>query len=281
LGGAAAPAHPLKLPRAEELLAEFTAPRIPFGELICHAEVDEAERARGSICHNRVGFPDSARFVGEPFRNELFPNRIHESHLRACGYDNGIDPRCFSMPILAPEPELLPPNMFDSTYESDSRQWWVAHTLPRQEKALARQLHDAALPYYMPCDRRRTKVRNRVVTAHVPLFSGYLFVRAAEEERVKILKTKRLAGLLNVRDQDRLWQDLRRVRKVLDLGVPVTIEQRLAPGTPVTIRNGPLSGMSGTVIKSNNGFQFTVAVDFLQRGISVTLDGKSLGVNAD
>jgi len=184
------------------------------------------------------------------------------------------------MPILAPEPEILPADLFDTRPELDERQWWVAHTLPRQEKAFARQLHDAELPFYMPCDRRRTKIRNKVVLSHVPLFAGYVFVRAVEEERLRILKTKRLARLLNVGNQEQLWQDLQRVRRMLDLGVPVTVEQRLAPGTSVTIRTGPLAGMTGTVIKSNNGFQFVVAVDFLQRGISVTLDGSSLGVKA-
>lgn len=185
------------------------------------------------------------------------------------------------MPILAAEPDLLPPDMFDrvAVCPPDDRRWWVAHTLPRQEKAFARQLYDAELPYYMPCDRRRTKVRNKVVLAQVPLFSGYVFVRAADGERVKLLNTKRLAGLLDVRDQEQLWMDLRRVRRVLDLGRPITVEQRLAPGTAVTIRSGPLTGMTGTVIKSNGGFQFVVAVDFLRRGISVTVDGNTLGVN--
>ena len=188
------------------------------------------------------------------------------------------------MPILATEPDLLPADLFDHAagcHPEDTRRWWVAHTLPRQEKAFARQLYDVELPYYLPCDRRRTKVRNKVVISHVPLFSGYVFVRAAEEERIKMLNTNRLAGLLDVRDQDRLWEDLRRVRRVLDLGRPVTMEQRLAPGTTVTIRTGPLMGMTGTVIKSNGGFQFVVAVDFLRRGISVTVDGNVLGVNVD
>jgi len=184
------------------------------------------------------------------------------------------------MPILAAEPDLHPSDLFDNA-ASDTRRWWVAHTLPRQEKAFARLLQRDDFPYYLPCDRRRTKVRNKVVLAQVPLFSGYVFVMAVDEERVRLLNTKRLAGLLEVRDQDRLWQDLRRVRRILDLGRPVTLEQRLNPGTPVTIRSGPLAGMMGTVVKCRGGFQFVVAVDFLQRGISVTVDGNSLGVNAD
>ena len=65
-----------------------------------------------------------------------------------------------AMPILAAETELYPDGLLDQSPDVD-RPWRVAHTRPRQEKALARELYSAGLPFYLPCDRRRLRVRGR------------------------------------------------------------------------------------------------------------------------
>src|SRR5262245_24712782 len=124
------------------------------------------------------------------------------------------------MPILEAEPDLFPLDLLTDRYApeakfEDGRIWWVSHTRPRQEKALARKLLESGVPYYLPCDRRRVRVRSRVVTSHVPLFSGYVFLRMMPEERNLVLGSNRVANLLPVSDQDRLLQDLRGVYRML------------------------------------------------------------------
>lgn len=178
------------------------------------------------------------------------------------------------MPILDAEPDLVPLDLFETA--DDGRRWIVAHTRPRQEKAVTRELLVAGVPFYLPCDRRRVKVRAKVVTSRPPLFAGYVFARVQETDRIHY--SPRVASVLAVADQPRLWDDLRRIRKVLDLGEPVTIERTLEPGTVVTMRTGPLTGMTGTVVKAVGGFKFVVRVDFIRQGLSVVVDGAALGV---
>ena len=178
------------------------------------------------------------------------------------------------MPILNAEPDLAPLDLFETG--DDGRRWIVAHTRPRQEKAVARDLLAAGVPFYLPCDRRRVKVRAKVVTSRPPMFAGYVFARVAETDRVHY--SPRVASVLPVHDQPRLWDDLRRVRQVLDLGEAVTVERNLEPGTVVTMRTGPLTGMTGTVVKAVGGFKFVVRVDFIRQGLSVVVDGAALGV---
>ena len=180
------------------------------------------------------------------------------------------------MPILGADVELFPADLLERAASAE-RPWRVVQTKPRQEKALARELLAAAVPFYLPCDRRRVRVRNRVVTSHVPMFGGYVFAQSTDDERWRIAFTKRVARFLPVRDPDRLAGDLRGVRRILDLGEPVTPESGLARGSPVTVRSGPLAGMSGVVEKVATGFRFVVMVDFIGRGLSVTVDGAMLG----
>lgn len=183
--------------------------------------------------------------------------------------------------ILSAECDLLPSSLFDDPVRADGREWWLAHTRPRQEKALARDLAAANLSFYLPCAPHRTRIRGRVVTAYKPLFSGYSFVRIDNAERPRVFASRRVARLVPVADQHRLWSDLRQVRRVLDLGRPVTAEDDLLPGTPVVVRSGPLTGVSGTVVRAETGHRFVVRVDLIRRGVSVTVDAETLGQLGD
>lgn len=181
------------------------------------------------------------------------------------------------MPILEPEVDYYPPELLESGSVCDSRRWRVAQTKPRQEKALARELHAAKVPFYLPCQRRRSRSRSRVVISTVPLLGGFIFLRSADDERWRIAATKRVAGFLDVRDESRLVDDLRAIWRLLDLGVPLLAEDRIVRGETVTVRTGPLAGMSGIVEQVAGGFKFVVAVDFLGRSVSATFEGTMLG----
>ncbi len=182
------------------------------------------------------------------------------------------------MPILPPEPDLYPEDLFSEAGSSERGRagWWVLHTRPRQEKSLARDLRAHQIPYYLPQVQRRTPWRGRVFTSYVPLFSGYLFLLTDAEGLHRSLSTRRVARSLEVKNQDQLWHDLQQINRLLISGMPVTPEERLAPGMIVEIRAGPLAGLRGEILKSASGRRFVVAVDFIQRGASVLLDDYTL-----
>jgi transcription antitermination factor NusG len=140
---------------------------------------------------------------------------------------------------------------------------------------------DAQVPFYLPLIPRRLLVRGRVMTSHIPLFPGYFFLLGNREERIKALATRRVVNNLEVKDQVGLWRDLRQVWTLISTGAPVTPEDRLAPGMMVEIRNGPLAGLRGTILRTASGRRFVVQVDFIQRGASVLLDDYRLVPVAD
>lgn len=186
------------------------------------------------------------------------------------------------MPFLPEEPVHSPADLFDSSFaRTDARLWWVAHTKPRQEKAIARHLLKIGFPYYLPCEKKRVKVGKSIRAVHIPVFSGYIFLMAEEDQRWRAMASNRVASLQRVVDQERFWTDLNRVRSLLDLGKPVEAHMSLSVGTTVTLRDGPMSGMTGTILKVSGGFKFVVMIDFIQRGLSVTVDGEWLGLPQD
>lgn len=179
-----------------------------------------------------------------------------------------------TMPILEAEPDLFPESLFED-HAPDlgvERAWWVAHTRARQEKSLARFLSQRQVPFYLPVIPRRSRVRGRILTSHVPLFAGYVFLLASPEERLVTLATSRVVRTLEVSDQEDLWQDLQQIKQLIATGAPITPEQKLAPGMLVEVQSGPLAGLRGRIIRSSSGRRFVVQVNFIQQGASVLMD---------
>jgi len=177
------------------------------------------------------------------------------------------------MPILPPEPHHYPETLFDTdSMPVEGRDWWVLYTRPRQEKSLARELLKLQVPFYLPLVTTRNLIRGRPVESYLPLFPNYLFLLAQPDERLAALETHRIVRSLAVPNQNKIWQDMVRVRQLLVSGLPVRPEDRLVPGATVLIRSGALAGLRGVILRTSNGNRFVVQVDFIQRGASVLLD---------
>jgi transcriptional antiterminator RfaH len=183
------------------------------------------------------------------------------------------------VPILSAEPDRFPADLFepaDADMPDSAGAWWVLHSKPRQEKSLARHLHSAGVPFFLPTISRRARIRGRVLTSRLPLFTGYVFLHADAAGRLAALTSNRVARCLAVPDQGRFWDDLRQVDRLLSSGAPVTPEERLAVGSPVEITSGPLAGLSGVIVRTATGRRFVVRVDFIQQGASVLIDDFAL-----
>jgi transcriptional antiterminator RfaH len=71
---------------------------------------------------------------------------------------------------------------------------------------------------------------------------------------------------------DELKHDLRRIRLMIESGLPLTPETHLQPGQRVRVRGGPLEGQEGVIVMRHGQRRFLVVIDFLQQGASVLLD---------
>lgn len=160
----------------------------------------------------------------------------------------------------------------NSDLESSDRQWWVVYTKSRQEKVFCQQLLAMQVPHYLPLVKKISYCRGRRFCSQVPLFAGYVFMHGEEEDRVRSWTTNRISQILTVNDGARLRYDLHQISRLIATDAPVTLEQRLAPGRRVRIRQGALAGLEGTIIERRGGRRLFVAVDLLQQGASIDLE---------
>jgi transcription antitermination factor NusG len=185
------------------------------------------------------------------------------------------------MPIREPEPSIYPAHLLeepegDSIVSSDDiagqRRWLAIYTKARQEKALARQMYSYRTPFYLPLVCNDRLIRGRRVRSLLPLFNGYLFLFATEEERVQCLTTNRVSRILTVEGDEQLRRDLRQVQTLIESEAPLTVERRLCPGDRVRVRGGALMGLEGTIIRRQKVTRLIIAVNYLQQGVSVEID---------
>ena len=184
--------------------------------------------------------------------------------------------RLIDMPILQAEPDFFPPTLWDDESTDSIRpdaRWWCLHTKPRQEKSLARELYQQRATFYLPqiAEELRTP-RGRMILAHLPLFSSYLFIHGDDHARLAALQTRRIVNVLDVVDQKSLEHDLRQIHRMIRSGVRMKSHSSVGIGSKVRILSGPLEGIVGTVIRHGNRDQFVAVVNFLNQGAVVDLE---------
>jgi transcription antitermination factor NusG len=151
------------------------------------------------------------------------------------------------------------------------------YTLARREKDLMRKLEAAGVPFYSPLIRRRLhSAGGRTRSSFLPLFPGYVFAKADEDQRRTALATNTVARWIPIVDERMLMDDLRAIKRLVDFDKPLTPEARLEPGQAVRVRSGPLRGLEGAVVRRRGEERLVIAVRFLNQGASIELEDVDL-----
>jgi hypothetical protein len=156
--------------------------------------------------------------------------------------------------------------------------WWLAKVKPRQEKALAFDLLERNIEYYLPLFTKITRRHdnNKPRKSICCLFPGYVCYSAAPGFEREVFKTSRVVNLVEIQHQNRFIRELEQIYHTLELGMPVEPlgdADGLLPGVPVKIEYGSLRGVMGTIIRVKNGKKLILSVEGLGRAaVTVTAD---------
>ena len=150
--------------------------------------------------------------------------------------------------------------------------WWVAHTKSRNEKALAHDLINKNICYFLPMSWKVLRQRGRTIRSLLPLFSGYLFFCGDENQRLELLKTNRVANLIEVKDQEKLLNELLQIEQAIQAGVPLVPHKYIKAGQHCCVIAGPLADLKGIVVKTKNITRLVLQIDMLGQATSVEID---------
>ena len=151
-------------------------------------------------------------------------------------------------------------------------QWWVAHTRSRNEKALAHDLISKNISYFLPMSWKVRRRSRRTIRSFLPLFSGYLFFCGQEEQRIELLRTNRVANLIEVNDQQKFLDELVQIDQALRAGAPLVPHKYIKVGQQCRVITGPLIGLEGVVVKTRGAIRLVLQIDILGQAASVEID---------
>ena len=154
--------------------------------------------------------------------------------------------------------------------------WYVAHTRPRAEKKLAEYCAEKGLQHQLPLYRSIKRYRGKRVVFLKPLFPNYLFLRLAQEDRVKVLQNRHTARLLDVPDQAEFEQQLGGILVALESEYEVCVQPEIKAGVRVRIKSGPLRGLDAWVESREKMATVQLRLDFIGQAAVMTLDAEML-----
>ena len=156
--------------------------------------------------------------------------------------------------------------------------WRVAHTKSRNEKALAHELVGKNISYFLPMSWKISRRSGRTIRSLLPLFDGYLFFCGSEIHRLEVLRTNRVANVIEVKNQQKLLEELLQIEKAIRAGVVLLPHKYIKAGQRCRLIGGPLAGLEGIVVKTRSSTRLVLQIDMLGQATSAEIDADMIEI---
>jgi transcription termination/antitermination protein NusG len=156
--------------------------------------------------------------------------------------------------------------------------WFVLRTKSRQEKVLAGEMRLRGIASYLPLLTCTKYYGGRKAMVEMPVFPGYLFLRGDIDQAYEADRTRRVAQIIKVTDQEKLDNELRNINLALTGKAALDPYPYLRAGVRVEVREGPFRGLQGVVEHGGRRDRLILQVDILGRAVSLEIDASLLDV---
>jgi transcriptional antiterminator NusG len=152
--------------------------------------------------------------------------------------------------------------------------WYAIHVRSRFESQISTVLRSKGYEEFLPTYRCRHQWSDRAKELDLPLFPGYLFSRFDARERLSILKSPGVIGIVGLGKAPIPISDeeIEAIQAIVRSGLPAEPWTHLTVGSRVFIEAGPLAGLEGIVVNVDKKFRLVVSVRLLQRSIGVEIE---------
>ena len=152
--------------------------------------------------------------------------------------------------------------------------WYAAYTCANHEKRVREQLEQRSVESFLPIYETVRRWKDRRMRLQLPLFPGYLFVRIAAIDRLRVLQIPGVVRLVGFNGQLIALPDeeIKALKKGLALGVHPEPHPFLTVGRRVRIKEGPLEGREGILLRRKRSLRVVLSIELIQRSIVVDVD---------
>lgn len=156
--------------------------------------------------------------------------------------------------------------------------WYAAYTCAKHEKRVTAELQVRGLEHFLPLYKSIRRWKDRRVSLELPLFPGYVFVRIALSDRLRVLQIPSVVHLVGFSGLPAALPDeeMDILRSGLSQHLLAEPHPFLVAGQRVRVLGGPLKGLEGIVVRRKNSDRLVISVALIQRAIAVEVEGACL-----
>lgn len=167
-------------------------------------------------------------------------------------------------------------NNFHPAYAE--QHWYAAYTCANHEKRVAAELAGRDVEYFLPLYTSLRRWSDRTLQLDLPLFPGYVFLRIALREKLRVLQIPSIVRLVGFSGQPAVLSDdeMDALRTGLTKQLKAEPHPYLTVGRRVRVANGPLKGLEGIIVKRKNRWRLVISLDLIMRSVSVEIDSADL-----
>jgi transcription antitermination factor NusG len=160
----------------------------------------------------------------------------------------------------------------------EALQWFAAYTTSCREKSVVEHCHVRGIDCFLATYRSIRRWKNGcTVNLERPLFPGYVFVRVNHTRRVGVLEVPGVVSIVGAARQPTPLPDadIEALRSGIHL-LKAEPHGYLKVGDKARIRNGPLAGMTGILVRKKNTLRVVLTLELIMKSISVEVDEQDL-----
>ena len=160
-----------------------------------------------------------------------------------------------------------------STSDEDVR-WYALRTKSRHEKLVRDRLVSQGIEPLLPTVERLSQWKDRKKKIEVPLFSGYCFVRFAQQDKLQV---QTVSGVIEIvggsgRPEPIPDAEIKALKTLMESVLPYDSHPYLHEGMMVEVVRGPLQGMQGILLRKDKRHRLVIGVRLIQQASSVEID---------
>ncbi|MFZ3262596.1 MAG: UpxY family transcription antiterminator [Terriglobales bacterium] len=170
----------------------------------------------------------------------------------------------------------LTPGMVDQVMEDAAvgRSWYAVSVYPRHEKQVAQMCQAKGVNYLLPLYSSLRRWKDRKKRLEMVLFPGYVFVNIALTERLRVLVLPGVARFVTFHGQPAVVSDceIRALGVGVESGLSIQPHPYLQRGRRVRVRNGPMAGVEGILVRRKDSFRVIISIDMIARSVAAEVD---------
>jgi transcription antitermination factor NusG len=178
--------------------------------------------------------------------------------------------------MILPVRDFSPETLLPSSYLQEC--WYAAYTCANHEKRVAAELGARTVEHFLPLYSSIRRWRDRRITLQLPLFPGYVFVRLALRDRLRVLQIPSVARLVGFNGHPAALpeEEMEIMRSGFSQGRCAEPHPFLTVGRRVRVTGGPFAGLEGILKRKKSNLRVIVSLALIQRSVSVDVDAADI-----